>query len=92
MAWSFYVTPHLYVQTIGQIALFRTNMFERLLIHTDKLLSNKAPSRGPAVSVRLQCKFFRTFTNVKVKVVQSCPTLCDPMSYSLPGSSDHGIP
>ena len=24
-------------------------------------------------------------------VSQSCPTLCDPMDYSLPGSSVHGI-
>ena len=27
----------------------------------------------------------------KVKVAQSCPTLCDPMDYSLPRSSLHGI-
>ena len=25
------------------------------------------------------------------EVAQSCPTLCDPMEYSLPGSSVHGI-
>ena len=25
------------------------------------------------------------------EVPQSCPTLCDPMDYSLPGSSVHGI-
>ena len=25
------------------------------------------------------------------KLTQSCPTLCDPMDYSLPGSSLHGI-
>ena len=25
------------------------------------------------------------------EVVQLCPTLCDPMDHSLPGSSDHGI-
>ena len=25
------------------------------------------------------------------EVAQSCPTLCDPMDCSLPGSSDHGI-
>ena len=25
------------------------------------------------------------------EVAQSCPTLCDPMDYSLPGSSVHGI-
>ena len=28
---------------------------------------------------------------VCVLVTQSCPTLCDPMNYSLPGSSLHGI-
>ncbi|MES6266278.1 hypothetical protein U6R57_12305, partial [Cutibacterium acnes] len=27
----------------------------------------------------------------KVKVAQSCPTLCDPMDCSPPGSSVHGI-
>ena len=25
------------------------------------------------------------------EVIQSCPTLCDPMDCSLPGSSVHGI-
>ena len=25
------------------------------------------------------------------EIAQSCPTLCDPMDYSLPGSSVHGI-
>ena len=25
------------------------------------------------------------------EVAQSCPTLCDPTDYSLPGSSVHGI-
>ena len=29
--------------------------------------------------------------NVKVLVAQSCPTLCDPVGYSLPGSSVHGV-
>ena len=28
---------------------------------------------------------------VKVRVAQSCPTLCDPVDCSLPGSSVHGI-
>ena len=33
------------------------------------------------------------FTSIKVKgeVAQSCLTLCDPMDYSLPGSSVHGV-
>ena len=28
---------------------------------------------------------------MKVLIAQSCPTLCDPMGYSPPGSSVHGI-
>ena len=28
---------------------------------------------------------------VCVRTLQSCPTLCDPMDHSLPGSSVHGI-
>ena len=31
------------------------------------------------------------FKVVVVEIAQSCPTLCDPMDCSLPGSSDHGI-
>ena len=27
----------------------------------------------------------------EIEVAQSCPTLCDPMDCSLPGSSIHGI-
>ena len=27
----------------------------------------------------------------RIPVVQSCPTLCDPMDCSLPGSSVHGV-
>ena len=28
---------------------------------------------------------------IAAKSLQSCPTLCDPMDYSLPGSPVHGI-
>ena len=31
------------------------------------------------------------FKLVCVKPLQSCPTLCDPMDYSRPGSSLHGF-
>ena len=34
-------------------------------------------------SINLMC--------VCAKLLQSCPTLCDPMDCSLPGSSVHGI-
>ena len=32
-----------------------------------------------------------TFFDIDIEVAQSCPTLCDPMDCSLPGSSVHGI-
>ena len=35
--------------------------------------------------------FFAYRLKVEVVVVQSCPTLCDPEDWSLPGSSVHGI-
>ena len=34
---------------------------------------------------------FVTLTYTDIEVAQSCLTLCDPMDYSLPGSSVHGI-
>ena len=34
---------------------------------------------------------FSSFLEVCCLVTKSCPTLCDPMDYSLPGSSVHGI-
>ena len=41
---------------------------------------------------KLEFKIY-TYIGMKVKVLvtQSCPTLCDPMDCSLPGSSVHGI-
>ena len=38
----------------------------------------------------LSCSLADTVENWS-EVVQSCPTLCDPMDYSLSGSSAHGI-
>ena len=42
--------------------------------------------------LKLLCLFaFYIIWKVKVKVAQSCPTLCNPMDCSPPGSSVHGI-
>ena len=38
-----------------------------------------------------EVKQFRRLKESESEVAQSCPTLCDPMDYSLPGFSDHGI-
>ena len=41
----------------------------------------------------VSCHFFLQWMTVKTEseVAQSCPTLCDPMGCSLPGSSVHGV-
>ena len=43
-------------------------------------------------SRKQRVKFLIVFSKLKwSKLAQSCPTLCDPMDCSLPGSSIHGI-
>ena len=48
-----------------------------------------SPGKNPGVG----CHFLLQCMKVKSEseVTQSCPTLCDPMDYSLRGSSVHGI-
>ena len=36
------------------------------------------------------CTHTHTHTHTRAQVLQSCPTLCKSMDYSLPGSSVHG--
>ena len=38
------------------------------------------------------CANTEEFVFMRAKSLQSCSTLCDPMDFSLPGSSVHGIP
>ena len=57
------------------------------------------PSPGDLVETWISCTAGRFFTNWAPKeapfccceLAQSCPTLCNPMDCSLPGSSVHGI-
>ena len=48
---------------------------------------------SPGKNTRVGCHFLLQCMKVKSEseVAQSCPTLCDPMDCSLPGSSVHGI-
>ena len=48
-----------------------------------------APFREPWDNRGLTCLDFKK--KVESEVAQSCPTLCDPMDCSLPGSSVRGI-
>ena len=51
------------------------------------------PWDSPGKNTGVGCHFLLQFMKVKSEseVVQSCPTLSDPMDCSLPGSSVHGI-
>ena len=51
------------------------------------------PRGSPGKSTGVGCHFLLQCVKVKSEreVAQSCPTLSDPMDYSLPGSSVHGI-
>ena len=51
------------------------------------------PWDSPGKNTGVGCHFLLQCVKVKSEsqVVQSCPTLSDPMDYSLPGSSIHGI-
>ena len=51
------------------------------------------PWDSPGKNTGVGCHFFLQCMKVKSEseVAQSCPTLRDPMDYSLPGSSVHGV-
>ena len=51
------------------------------------------PWDSPGKNTGVGCHFLLQCTKVKSEreVAQSCPTLSDPMDYSLPGPSIHGI-
>ena len=51
------------------------------------------PWDSPGNNTGVACHFLLQCMKVKSEseVTQSCPTLCDPMDCSLPGSSVHGI-
>ena len=64
--------------------------------HDGDLLSQSVPGAG-ATLVNGTVPDLRYFScnsgwACVCSVAQSCPTLCDPMDHSLPGSSVHGIP
>ena len=51
------------------------------------------PWDSPGKNTGVGCYFLLQCMKVKSEseVTQSCPTLCDPIDFSLPGSSAHGI-
>ena len=61
------------------------------LVHIKKKKKIKVAERLYLMNVVWKLIFFLLLMKVWSKVAQSCPTLCDPMDCSLPGSSVHRI-
>ena len=61
--------------------------------HRQKPTRLPRPWDSPGKNTGVGCHFLLQCMKVKSEseVAQSCPTLSDPMDYSLPGSSVHGI-
>ena len=52
----------------------------------------RVTTRSITVSTRhSELNAYNSVSESESQVTQSCPTLCDPMDCSLPGSSVHGI-
>ena len=63
-----------------------------LLPHRRQPIRLPCPWDSPGQNTGVGCHFLIQCMKVKSEseVAQSCLTLCDPMDYSLPGSSIHG--
>ena len=87
LAWS------IYCMLLLLLLLSRFSLF--CLCATPQMAAHQAPpSLGfSRKNTGVGCHFLLQCTKVKSEseVTQSCPTLCDPMGCSLPGSSIHGI-
>ena len=61
------------------------------VIHSNNKLKDNSHTTIPVDAEKASDKIQHPFMNQFNSVTQLCPTLCDPMDYSLPGSSVHGI-
>ena len=68
-------------------------MFDSVRPHRRQPTRLPHPCDSPGKSTGVGCHFLLQCMKVKSEseVTQSCPTLCDPIDCSLPGSSVHGI-
>ena len=65
-------------------------MYLRACISGAFLYLSVAPLASPWLDYCAKGCLASWFVCVSAKSLQSCPTLCDPMGYSLPGSYVHG--
>ena len=79
----------------GLLTMLLTHFSRVRLCATPLTAAHQAPSPrdSPGKNTGVGCHFLLQCMKVKSEreVAQSCPTLCNPMDCSLPGSSVHGI-
>ena len=75
-----------YTYTMEYYSAIKKNIFESVLMRWMKL----EPIIQSEVSQKEKHQY-SILTHAAAKLLQSCPTLCDPMDCSLPGFSVHGI-
>ena len=63
----------------------------KFLLSLDKFLIVKLLNQGKTSILKLLSQIIKVLYWSGLLVTQSCPTLCDPMDCSLPGSSVYGI-
>ena len=75
--------------TIHSLLVLKYKCSDLTLYSGDEL---KSPAKKPQKNTKIHFIFRRNeLSNVNVLIAQSCPTLCDPMDHSPPGSSVHVI-
>ena len=89
MSWLDHYQLQLVYQTVEHRPV--RNLQHEISLTTSDTLNQSQPLLHITQIYFCVSTVFLPFLKWKVKVPQSCPTICDPVDCSLPGSSVHGI-
>ena len=89
--FSFQTLPLQYFQAQPCNALVSNNLTTRTCASATHSSLRTTPRLQYTTSCFIVTAYFSGFLKCESEVTQSCPTLCDPMDRSPPGSSVHGI-
>ena len=92
VSWNFSNISMGYLKSSPKVDVYDDmEQFQKCIVKW-KTFSNSTVGYAPICVKRGEGIYvYHVFVCMKVKVTQSCPTLCDPMDCSLPASSVHGI-
>ena len=89
----FILLPSFFPMKVNLIFAKSLQLSDSMQPHRWQPTRPRRPWDSPGKNTGVGCHFLLQCMKVKSEseVTQSCPTLCDPMDCSLPGSSVHGI-